>query len=77
MNEYNVEKQVLTNEIKYTNKDMDAAKKGLAEPGRRTPAAEGDLPAATKTPNEDVLALANPHVDCMTRAEDFEAKTTS
>jgi len=76
-NEYDLKKQALTDEIKYANKDMDAAKKGLGESGETKAAAAGDLSVTTKALNEDVTALAGLHQDCMTKAEDFEAETTS
>merc|ERR1719439_243952 len=56
---------------------MDAAKKSLAESGETKAAAEGDLAVTTKALNEDITALAGLHQDCMTKAEDFEAETTS
>jgi hypothetical protein len=70
-------KQGLTDEIKYANKDMDDAKKGLAESGEIKAAAEGDLEVTTKALNEDLNALGSLHMDCMTKAQDFEAETTS
>jgi len=70
-------KQGLTDEIKYANKDMDEAKKGLAESGEIKAAAEGDLEVTTKALNEDLNALGSLHMDCMTKAQDFEAETTS
>merc|ERR1719197_1795427 len=76
-NNYDLKKQALTDEIKYANKDMDAAKKGLAESSEIKAAAEGDLGVTTKDLNEDVNALGSLHQDCMTKAEDFEAETTS
>merc|ERR1719284_2222408 len=47
-NNYELKKQSLTDEIKFANKDMDAAKKGLAESGETKAAAEGDLAVTTK-----------------------------
>jgi len=76
-NEYDMKKQALSDEIKYATKDMDASKKGLAESSEIKGAAEGDLSVTTKDLNEDVSALASLHQDCMTKAEDFEAETTS
>jgi len=70
-------KQGLTDEIKYANKDMDESKKGLAESNEIKAAAEGDLEVTTKALNEDLHALGNLHMDCMTKAQDFEAETTS
>merc|ERR1719174_3331675 len=72
-NEYDMKKQALTDEMKYANKDMDAAKKGLAESGEIKAAAEGDLSVTTKNLNEDVTALDGLDEDCMAKAEDFEA----
>merc|ERR1719158_1520157 len=70
-------KQGLTDEIKYANKDMDESKKGLAESNEIKAAAEGDLEVTTKALNEDLNALGSFHMDCMTKAQDFEAETTS
>ena len=39
---------VLTDEIKFANKDMDDARKGLAESAEIKAAAEGDLGVTTK-----------------------------
>merc|ERR1719240_1109226 len=76
-NNYDLKKQSLSDEMKYANKDMDAAKKGLAALSEIKAAAEGDLGVTTKDLNEDVNALGSLHQDCMTKAEDFEAETTS
>merc|ERR1719443_2010030 len=76
-NKFDLLKQSLTDEIKYANKDMDETKKGLAESNEAKAAAEGDLGVTTKDLNEDVNALGSLHQDCMTKAEDFEAETTS
>merc|ERR1719201_148122 len=66
-NNYDLKKQSLTDEIKYANKDMDAAKKGLAESSEVKATAEGDLAVTSKALNEDISALADLHQDCMTR----------
>lgn len=76
-NEYDMKKQALSDEIKYANNDMDAAKKNLAESGEIKAAATGDLEVTNKALNEDVSALGDLHQDCMTKAEDFEAETSS
>merc|ERR1719408_236548 len=52
-------------------------KKGLAESNEAKAAAEGDLGVTTKDLAEDVTALGDLHQDCMTKAQDFEAETTS
>jgi len=76
-NNFDLKKQSLMDETKYANKDMDAARKGLAESGENKASAEGDLAATSKDLSEDLKALAGLHQDCMTKAEDFEAETTS
>jgi chromosome segregation ATPase len=70
-------KQSLTDEIKYANSDMDDAKKGLAESNEIKASAEGDLEVTNKDLAEDKRVLGNLHMDCMTKAQDFEAETTS
>jgi uncharacterized coiled-coil DUF342 family protein len=70
-------KQSLTDEIKYANKDMDDAKKGLAESNEIKASAEGDLEVTNKDLAEDKRVLGDLHMDCMTKAQDFEAETTS
>merc|ERR1719486_1045423 len=76
-NKFDLLKQSLTDEIKYANKDMDETKKGLAESNEAKAAAEGDLKVTSKDLAEDVAALGDLHQDCMTKAQDFEAETTS
>merc|ERR1719162_1279489 len=56
---------------------MDETKKGLAESNEAKAAAEGDLKVTTKDLAEDITALGDLHQDCMTKAQDFEAETTS
>merc|ERR550514_659050 len=51
-------KQSLTDELKFSAKDMDAAKKGLAESGGKKATAEGDLAVTDKELEEDVTTLA-------------------
>jgi len=70
-------KQSLTDEIKFANKDMDAAKKGKAAAEEATAVAEGDLTVTTKDLDEDTATLSTLHQDCMTGAEDFQAETKS
>jgi len=74
---YGMLKQSLTDEIKFANKDMDAAKKGKAasEEGKAT--AEGDLSVTTKDLDEDTKTLSTLHQDCMVGAEDFQAEVKS
>jgi len=70
-------KQSLTDEIKFANKEMDEAKKSKAESEEAKATAEGDLDVSSKGLAEDVKALAELHHNCMTKASDFEAETTS
>merc|ERR1719468_1436918 len=56
---------------------MDDAKKGLAESNEIKASAEGDLEVTNKDLAEDRNVLGNLHMDCMTKASDFEAETTS
>jgi len=76
-NNFEMLKQSLTDEIKFGNKDMDDSKKELAESGEIKAAAEGDLAVTEKALAEDINALADLHNNCMTKAQDFEAETTS
>merc|ERR1719310_1042891 len=67
----------LEDSIKYGNKDLDKAKKGLAAAGEAKGTAEGDLSVTSKDLASDVASLAELHHDCMTKAEEFEAATKS
>merc|ERR1719324_2124777 len=74
---YQMLKQSLTDEIEFANKDMDKAKKNLAESQEKKAAAEGDLEVTSKDLAEDVATKKTLHQDCMTAAEEFEAETKS
>merc|ERR1719263_1556211 len=74
---YQMLKQSLTDEIKFANKDMDKAKKGLAESQEKKAVADGDLEVTSKDLAEDVKAKATLHQDCMNGAEEFELSTKS
>merc|ERR1719262_754964 len=74
---YQMLKQSLTDEIEFANKDMDAAKKGLSESQEKKANAEGDLEVTQKDLDEDVKAKAQLHQDCMNAAEEFELATKS
>merc|ERR1719262_1245393 len=78
-NLYNFEmlKQSLEDQIKFGNKELEAAKKGLAASGEAKATAEGDLEVTTKDLNADIKTLADTHHDCMTTASNFEAETKS
>jgi tRNA splicing endonuclease len=70
-------KQSLQDEIRFANKDMDAAKAGRSSSGERKATAEGDLAATSKALQADVTSKAELHQDCMAKAEDFEAEVKS
>jgi chromosome segregation ATPase len=76
-NNFEMLKQSLTDEIKFADKDMAAAKKSLDESAETKAKAEGDLSATTKDLNEDTKSLADLHHDCMTKSTDFEMETKS
>jgi len=76
-NNFDMLKQSLTDEIKFANKDKDESTKELAESGEIKAGAEGDLDVTSKALAEDEAALASLHQNCMTKAQDFEAETTS
>merc|ERR1719454_2680725 len=74
---YEMLKQSLTDEIEFANKDMDKAKKGLAASQEGKAVAEGDLDATSKDLADDIATKASLHQDCMNSAEEFELATKS
>merc|ERR1719238_1452861 len=74
---YQMLKQSLTDEIEFANKDMDKAKKGLAESQEGKAVAEGDLEVTSADLAEDIKTKATLHQDCMNSAEEFELATKS
>merc|ERR1719333_1434428 len=74
---YQMLKQSLTDEIKFANKDMDKAKKNLAESQEKKAGAEGDLEVTSKDLDEDIKTKSTLHQDCMNAAEEFELSTKS
>merc|ERR1719446_1681690 len=77
LHDYEMLKQSLTDSIKFANKDMDDAKKALAESQEKKANAEGDLEVTQKDLDEDIAAKAKLHSDCMDAAEEFELSTKS
>merc|ERR1719235_2596959 len=69
---YQMLKQSLTDAMEFAGKDMDKAKKSLAESQEKKSVAEGDLDVTSKDLAEDIKAKATLHQDCMTAAEEFE-----
>jgi len=74
---YEMLKQSLVDEIKFANKEMDEAKKSKSESAESKAMAEGDLDITSKSLSEDLAALAKLHHDCMAKASEFEAEVTS
>merc|ERR1719453_1057975 len=74
---YQMLKQSLTDEIRFANKDMDKAKKNLAESQEKKATATGDLDVTSKDLAEDIATKSTLHQDCMSMAEEFEAATKS
>merc|ERR550537_281236 len=62
-------KQSLTDEITFAEKDMAAAKSNLAASGEAKATAEGDLAVTEKDLKEDETTLSTLHQDCMTGAD--------
>merc|ERR1719453_2254262 len=62
---YQMLKQSLTDEIKFANKDMDKAKKNLAASQEGKATAEGDLDATSKDLADDIATKQTLHHDCM------------
>jgi len=76
-NNFQLLKQSLTDEVRFGNEDMAAAKKALAESGEAKSTADGDLGVTSKELAADLDTKATLHHDCMTKAEDFEAEVKS
>merc|ERR1719498_600282 len=74
---YQMLKQSLTDEIKFANKDMEKAKKTLAESQETKATASGDLTATSEDLAEDTATKKTLHQDCMSAAEEFELATKS
>merc|ERR1712048_613870 len=70
-------RQSLVDEIKYANKEMDEAKKGIAENGEKKAVAEGDLDVTSKELTSDVTTLEGLRKACLDKAQDYEAETKS
>jgi uncharacterized coiled-coil DUF342 family protein len=74
---YQMLKQSLTDEINFANKDMDKAKKNLAASQEKKAGAEGDLEVTSKDLAEDTATKSTLHQDCMDASEEFELATKS
>merc|ERR1719359_2433788 len=74
---YQMLKQSLTDEIEFAEKDMAKAKKNLAASQENKANAEGDLDVTSKDLAEDTATKATLHQDCMSAAEEFQSATKS
>jgi chromosome segregation ATPase len=74
---YEMLKGSLTDQIKFANKEKDEAAKSKAESEEGKATAEGDLKVTTADLDEDLSTLGSLHHDCMTKANEFEAETNS
>jgi hypothetical protein len=74
---YEMLKQSLSDEMKVATKDMAEAKTNLAESQEAKSVAEGDLEATSKDLKGDLGAKRSLHHDCMTAAQEYQAATTS
>mmetsp|Transcript_17610 Transcript_17610/g.44316 ORF Transcript_17610/g.44316 Transcript_17610/m.44316 type:complete len:691 (+) Transcript_17610:95-2167(+) len=77
MQNFEMLEQSLKDEIKFANKDMEAAKMEIAVSSEKKSTAEGDLEVTSKELATDIEAKQTLHHDCMTKAEDFESETKS
>merc|ERR550539_1524868 len=77
INNYQLLKQSLTDEIAFGNKEKDEAHKSKSESAEAKATAEGDLGVTSKDLAGDIKELAGLHHNCMTKAEEFEAETKS
>merc|ERR1719353_2562602 len=74
---YQMLKQSLTDEIEFANKDMDKARKNLAASQEKKAGASGDLEVTSKDLAEDEATKKTLHQDCMDASEEFEMATKS
>jgi len=77
LNNFEMLKSSLTDEIKFANKEMDEAKQSKSASEESKATAEGDLGVTTTDLNNDLGELGNLHHECMTKAQEFETETTS
>lgn len=76
-NEYELLKQSLDDAIKFSNKEMSEAKKGVAASKEAQGAAQGDLEVTNKDLAQDTSVLADLHHECMAKSQDFEIQAQS
>merc|ERR1719223_1405724 len=77
LNNFEMLKGSLTDEIKFANKEMEEAKQSKSGSEESKATAEGDLGVTTTDLNNDMGALGDLHHECMTKAQEFETEVTS
>jgi len=77
LNNFEMLKQSLTDEINFANKEMGEAKQSKSGSEESKATASGDLDVTTTDLNNDLSELGNLHHECMTKAQEFETETTS
>jgi len=77
LNNYEMLKQSLDDQIKFATKEMEEAKKSKAESEETKATAEGDLGVTSADLADDLSTLGSLHHDCMTKANEFETETKS
>merc|ERR550525_931002 len=77
VNNFQMLRQSIEDELAYGNKELVEAKEGLAAATEKKAAAEGDLAATAKDLAADTKTLADLHADCLAKATDFEDETKS
>merc|ERR1719159_2381598 len=70
-------KQGLEDQIKFSTKDSNQAKKALSESGEKKAAAESDLALTNKDLEADTKGLADLNQDCMEKAQAHETADKS
>jgi len=75
LNAFQMQKQSLDDKIRFANKEMADAKKGLAASGEVKAGATGDLEVTKKDLAEDGKDLNELHHECLTEATNFEEST--
>jgi hypothetical protein len=65
-------RQSLEDEIKFSNKDMAETKKAIAAAGEAKASAEGDLSVTSNDLSSDESQLADTKADCASEAADYE-----
>lgn len=70
-------RQSLEDEIKYSNKDMSDTKKAIAAASEAKATAEGDLSVTSKDLKADEARLEDTKADCASKTSDYEAAVNS